>query len=88
MYSEIVMVTKFGGLNSRSATIFVETACKFKSSIHVKHNGILANGKSYLGLLSREIRTDNVIEILANGADEIDAVKRLVSLVESNFEKY
>jgi phosphotransferase system HPr (HPr) family protein len=88
MYSENVVVAKFGGLNSRSATIFVETASKFKSNIHVKHNGVLANGKSYLGLLSREIHTDDEIEILANGADEIDAVKKLVNLVKSNFAEY
>lgn len=88
MCSEKVVVKKFGGLNTRPATIFVETASKFKSTIHVKYNGILANGKSYLGLLSREIRTDSEIEISAHGADEKEALETLVNLVKSDFKEY
>lgn len=88
MYSEKVKIRYFGGLNSRPATIFSETASKFQSAIHVKYDGILANGKSFLGLLSRQIHADDEIEIIAQGADEIDAVKKLVKLVESNFSDY
>ncbi|MBR3674495.1 MAG: HPr family phosphocarrier protein [Clostridia bacterium] len=88
MYSEKVLVKNNSGLNARPATIFVETASKFKSCIHVKHNGVLANGKSYLGLLSLAIYADNEIEVIAQGSDEIEAVKKLVSLVESNFSDY
>ncbi len=88
MNSRIVIVKLFSGMNQRSATIFADTAVKFKSIIRVKHNGVQANGKSFLGLLSRNVRVDDVIEIIADGPDENEALDTLENLVKSNFQEY
>lgn len=88
MISKHVKVRLFSGINQRSATIFADTAVKFKSTVYVKHKGVSANGKSFLGLLSRNVRGDDEIEIIANGADENEAVEALAKIVESNFAEY
>lgn len=88
MNSRKVKVKLFSGMGQRSATIFADTAVKFKSVIQVKHNGAQANGKSFLGLLSRNIRVDDEIEIIADGPDENEALDALESLVNSNFKEY
>ena len=88
MITRTIKVRLFSGINQRSATIFADTAVKFKSAIYVKHNGVSANGKSFLGLLSRNIRVDDEIEIIANGADENEAIEKLSQIVESNFAEY
>lgn len=88
MISKKVKVRLFSGINQRSATIFADTAVKFQSAVYVKHNGVSANGKSFLGLLSRNIRVDDEIEIIANGADENEALAKLIQIVESNFAEY
>ncbi len=88
MYSQKVTVTNSIGFGVRPANIFVKIAAEFSATIHVKYNGSLANGKSYLGLLSRSIPSGGEIEIIADGKDEIKAVENLVHLVESNFTDY
>ena len=88
MYKKTVTINNQNGLTVRPANIFVKRASEFSSSVNVKHNGILVNGKSYLGLLSRSIKCGDEIEISANGPDEIAAVDALVTVVESNFTDY
>lgn len=88
MYSKKVIVSNQNGLTVRFANIFVKKASDFSSSIYVKYDGKIANGKSHLGLFSLSIKSGQEIEISANGPDEIDAVDSLVNLVSSNFSDY
>lgn len=70
------------GLRSREATIFVSKAKEFSSSIQVKYNHKLINGKSLLGVLSASIVGGATITIYVDGDDEIDALRELSELVE------
>ena len=69
MYVKDVEVQNQVGLHARPATFFIQKA----------------NEKSLLGVLSLGILGGNNIKIIADGADEQEAVEGLVTLVESGF---
>lgn len=85
MYVKDVVVQNQVGLHARPATFFIQKANEFKSSIWVEKEERRVNAKSLLGVLSLGIIGGTSIRIIADGADEKDAVDSLVNLVESGF---
>lgn len=85
MFSKEVTVNNQVGLHARPATFFIQRANEFKSSIWIEKEARKVNAKSLLGVLSLGITKGTQINILADGADEEEAVNSLVELVESNF---
>ena len=85
MYVKEVSVKNQVGLHARPATFFIQKANEFKSSIWVEKEERRVNAKSLLGVLSLGIVGGTNIRIIADGADEQEAVECLVSLVESGF---
>ena len=85
MYVNEVTVQNQVGLHARPATFFIQKANEFKSSIWVEKEERRVNAKSLLGVLSLGIIGGTTVKIIADGADEEEAVKSLVSLVESGF---
>ena len=73
------------GLHARPATFFIQRANEFKSSIWVEKEERRVNAKSLLGVLSLGIVGGTDIRIIADGADEEQAVNSLVDLVKSGF---
>ena len=80
-----VMVQNQVGLHARPATFFIQKANEFKSSIWVEKDERRVNAKSLLGVLSLGIVGGTMIDIIADGSDEQEAVDSLVALVESGF---
>ena len=80
-----VMVQNQVGLHARPATFFIQKANEFKSSIWVEKEERRVNAKSLLGVLSLGIVGGKMIDIIADGSDEQEAVDSLVALVESGF---
>ena len=85
MVSGEVRVNNAVGLHARPATFFIQRANSFKSSIWVEKDDGRVNAKSLLGVLSLGIVKGTDITIVADGADEDEADKTLVSVIESNF---
>ncbi|MBE7029823.1 MAG: HPr family phosphocarrier protein [Ruminococcaceae bacterium] len=85
MFSKEVTVQNQVGLHARPATFFIQKANEFKSSIWVSKDERKVNAKSLLGVLSLGITRGTSITIMADGADQEEAVEKLVELVSSNF---
>lgn len=85
MFSKEVEVLNQVGLHARPATFFIQKANEFKSSIWVEKDERKVNAKSLLGVLSLGITKGTTINIIADGADEEEAVVTLVNLIASNF---
>lgn len=85
MYVKDVTVENQVGLHARPATFFIQKANEFKSSIWVEKEERRVNAKSLLGVLSLGIMGGTDIRIIADGADEEQAVEALVTLVKSGF---
>ena len=85
MFVKDVMVQNQVGLHARPAPFFIQKANEFKSSIWIEKEERRVNAKSLLGILSLGIVGGTSIRIIADGADEQQAVDALVELVESGF---
>lgn len=85
MISRSVTIRNSQGLHARPATFFIQKANSYKSSIWVEKEDCRVNAKSLLGVLSLGIVKGTTITLIADGADETDAVAGLVALVESEF---
>jgi len=85
MYTREVTVNNQVGLHARPATFFIQKANEFKSSIWVEKEERRVNAKSLLGVLSLGIIKGTQINIMADGADETEAVSALADLISSNF---
>jgi len=87
MYLKEVVVQNQVGLHARPATFFIQKANEFKSNVWVEKDERNVNAKSLLGVLSLGITRGASITIVAEGADEEEAVTALVELISSNFSE-
>ena len=75
MIERTVMVN--ARMEARPAALFVQTASKFQSSIHVVLDNKTVNAKSIMGIISIGITDGREITIIAEGNDEEAAVAEL-----------
>ena len=87
MVSKEVVISNQVGLHARPATFFIQKANEFKSSIWVEKEERRVNAKSLLGVLSLGIVKGTAITIIADGADEDEAIATLAELIDSDFSE-
>ena len=87
MYSKEVQVTNQVGLYARPATFFIQKANEFKSSIWIEKDERRVNAKSLLGVLSLGIVKGTTVTLVADGADEQEAIDTLTALINSDFSE-
>lgn len=88
MVKRTAVITNKTGLHARPASDFVQAASKFNSSITIRRvdeEDEEANAKSIIFLLSLGLCQDEMVEIIARGEDEEEAVDSLIALIESGF---
>ncbi|MEG2571239.1 MAG: HPr family phosphocarrier protein [Clostridia bacterium] len=87
MCSKEVLINNQIGLRARPATFFIQKANEFKCSIQVEREERRVNAKSLLGVLSLGIIRGTEVILIADGADEKEAIEALSELVNSNFSE-
>ncbi len=87
MRSEKVTILNETGLHARPASVFVNTAAKFKSELMIQKGEKQVNAKSILAVLSLGISKGTEITISAQGSDEEEAVSKLVELIQLKFNE-
>ena len=87
MYMQQSIVKCESGLYNRQATYFIQKANEFKSSIWAEVEERRINAKSLLGVLSLGIVKGTAITIIADGADEDEAIATLAELIDSDFSE-
>jgi phosphocarrier protein len=75
------------GLHARAAARFVKIASQYRSRIQVTHGRRTMDGKSVLGLLLLAAARGTILEISADGADELEALAALCALAARGFEE-
>lgn len=75
------------GLHARAAAKFVHTAGRFTSHIRVGRGDREVDGKSIMGLLLLAAPHGSEIHIIAEGADEGEAIEALCALVACGFDE-
>ncbi len=87
MLSREVTIKNNVGLHARPATFFIQKANSYKSAIWVEREDRRINAKSLLGVLSLGIVKGMNITIVADGADEAEAVEGLAALIDTGFNE-
>ena len=81
------MIVNKKGIHARPASVFVQTASKFKSRIWIEAKGKTVDAKSILMIMSMGLVKGTEITISADGEDEAEAVKTLKELVDAKFNE-
>ena len=85
MISRNITIKNSVGLHARPATFFIQKANSYKSSIWVEKEDRRVNAKSLLGVLSLGITKDMTITLIADGADDVEALNGIEDLVVNGF---
>ena len=81
MITKEITITNSSGLHARPASLWVQMASRYQSSIMIKANDSEVNGKSILGILSLGLTAGSKFELIVDGEDEQEAAENLEALV-------
>jgi phosphocarrier protein HPr len=82
--TEEVTLKNKHGLHARPATVFVETAKKFTSSITITCGGEEVDGKSIISILTLGLSQGAKMLIQADGDDAREALDAIINLMENH----
>ena len=85
MIRKEVVITNPEGLQSRTAVLLVQVACKFNARIRIEQGTKIINAKSMMGVLSLGVAQKGGILLCVDGDDEQQAVDALTRLITSDF---
>ena len=83
MVKQKVKIKNPTGLHLRPAGILCKEALKYQSSVKFQFMNTTANAKSVLCVLGACVKSGDEITFICEGADEEQALKDMVALVES-----
>ncbi|MCP1150180.1 MULTISPECIES: HPr family phosphocarrier protein [Bacillus] len=81
MVEKTVTIQLKTGLQARPAALFVQEANRFGAEIFLEKDGKRVNAKSIMGLMSLAISSGVTITLIADGADEQEAIEALTDFV-------
>ncbi len=73
------------GLHLRAAAAFAKLAEGFRSEVTLSRDGMSANGKSVIALVTLAATKGTSVRIVAEGPDAEQAVAALAELIEDGF---
>ena len=85
MREEKITIKDEFGMHLRSIMSLVEAAKSFESEISVRFGDEVADGKSPWALLALGVVAGSHITLSVDGADEDDAMAKLLQLAENSF---
>ena len=87
MISKNVTIINKLGLHARAAAKLVQLASSFECEFYVSKDGRQVNGKSIMGVMMLSASKGTKIQIIAEGADEIEAINKIESLINQKFDE-
>ena len=87
MITKEAVINNQVGLHERPATFIIQKENEFKSSIWIEKDERRVNAKSLLGVLSLGIVKGTTVTLVADGADEQEAIDTLTALINSDFSE-
>jgi phosphocarrier protein len=79
------VITNQLGLHLRAAAAFVKAAEAFQSDVSLIRDGVAANGKSIIAIVTLAAAKGTTVSIVAEGPDAEEAVSALEALVADGF---
>ena len=85
MIKTTITINNKAGLHARSSSKLVEISTKFSSTIEIGNADKMVDGKSILSLMLLAASQGTELELVIDGADEKEALKAILELVEQRF---
>jgi phosphocarrier protein HPr len=85
MVQQTVIISNKIGIHSRPAAMLVDTSSRFKSKITLVNGAVSASTQSMIRILALKAKLGCEIVVHAEGEDEAEALKAVVSLFEFKF---
>ena len=82
MVSQKVVIKNPTGLHLRPAGMLCKEALRFDSHVTFTFGNTTANAKSVLSVLGACVKNGDEIEVICEGADEKEALDRIIQLIE------
>ena len=87
MKDRMVTVSNRAGIHARPAAVLVQAAKDYRSGIYFEKGRDRINAKSIMGILTLAATYGTEIRIIAEGADEEEAVEAIARLFDARFEE-
>ncbi len=87
MTTRDVMILNRAGIHARPASLIVQTAQKFESSIWIEKEDFKINAKSIMNILTLGATYKTKLVVSAEGPDEEEAVAELAALFDNKFKE-
>lgn len=71
------------GLHSRIAALFVQICSRYKSDIYIQKDDFQINAKSIMGVMALGASEGDIVNLIASGVDEVEAVKEIEIFFEN-----
>ena len=78
MTKQDVTIKLAGGLEARPVAMLVQVASQFEASVYLDTEDKHVNAKSIMGMMSLGLDTGDELTVVADGADEANAVDGVV----------
>jgi len=85
MIKQVTTISNKLGLHARASAKLTKLAGGFASDVHLSRNGRRVNAKSIMGVMMLAAGLGSEIEIEIEGADEQEAMKAIVALIDDKF---
>lgn len=85
MVSQKLKVVNSQGFHMRPASTFAAAMAKYSSDIKIEANNMDVNAKSVMNIIAAGIKFGTEINVVCDGADEEEALKEAVGMIESGF---
>ena len=70
------------GLDARNSSILVSKCGRFTSEIKIQLSKVAVDLKSIMGVMSLNVHKGEVVKIIANGIDEVEALEEISYLIQ------
>jgi phosphocarrier protein len=75
------------GLHARAAALLVQTVNKFSSQVNISNDGVMADGRSIMGILTLGATQGSKIQVDVVGEDAEKALRAIEKLLENRFNE-
>jgi phosphocarrier protein HPr len=87
MLRESIIIQNKLGLHTRAAAKLVAVAAQFESKIQFEKNNKLVDCKSIMSIILLGAHQGTQLDLLINGADELEARDAIIHLIDGKFEE-
>jgi phosphocarrier protein len=75
------------GLHARAAALLVQTVNRFSAQVTLTKDGLSADGRSIMGVLTLAATQGSKLHVEANGEEAERAVKAIEKLIDARFNE-